>query len=178
MPYFFYEEDIANGKITFDDAVSLMKEAAEKLKELEDAGYFISPNKTQGVALYDWKKEVLEKWDGDESKLKIYARHSIIPLIPCLESKISNLDKKSKKELDKSILSGANSLTAWDTLKDRIENWEDIKKHYDIKTFHIAKISQSGKMKDRWLVIDAVKKADGYQVLLLFNKDGKDGMLT
>lgn len=181
--YPYYEKDIINGTITEEEASKLMMVAGKKKRELEDAGFFISPNKTQGVALFDWKTEILNEWDGDETKLKIYSRHSIIPVIPCLFGKDTNkmdmryTNKFVNKEMNKSILEDMTRFDGKEYFIKKIEGWDDTKKHYAPKSFHIAKINQSGKMKDRWLVIDAIRNTDGKQVLLMWDKNGVDGIL-
>ena len=179
LTYQYYENDVNSGAITQAEAFAKMAEAAAEKKELEDAGYFLSPNKTQGVALYDWKSEVKEKLNSDDSVLKIYNRHSIIPLVPCLEDKINKLiiNPKAKKEIDKSIICGIPFVDAKSFMKNTIKEWEKMKDHYEPRTFHIAKINQSGKMRDRWFVVDAIRKADGAQVLLMWDKNGVDGLL-
>ena len=178
--YTYYEKDIADGVITMEEAVASMMKAAADIKALEEKGFYVSPNKTQGVSLYDWKSEVKEKLDGDDSVLKIYSRHSIILLVPCLENKIRSnqvINKKAKKEIDKSIVAGIAFDNEDSFMDDAIDGWKDLKKHYEPRTFHIAKINQSGKMKDRWFIVDAIKKSNGKQVLLMWNQKGVDGIL-
>ena len=181
--YPYYEKDIINGVITEEEASKSMMDAGKKKRELEDAGFFISPNKTQGVALFDWKTEILNEWDGDETKLKIYSRHSIIPVIPCLFGKDTNkmdmryTNKFVNREMNKSILEDMTRFDGKEYFIKKIEGWGDTKKHYAPKSFHIAKINQSGKMKDRWFVVDAIRNTDGKQVLLMWDKRGVDGIL-
>lgn len=181
--YPYYEKDIINGVITEEEASKSMMDAGKKKRELENAGFFISPNKTQGVALFDWKTEILNEWDGDETKLKIYSRHFIIPVIPCLFGKDTNkmdmryTNKFVNREMNKSILEDMNRFDGKEYFLKKIEGWDDTKKHYAPKSFHIAKINQSGKMKDRWFVIDAIRNTDGKQVLLMWDKNGIDGIL-
>jgi hypothetical protein len=177
--YEYWESDIKSGNITEDEADIFMKEARAKVRELEDAGYFLSPRKTEGVSMFDWRTEIKEKLNGDDSVLKIYNRHSIIPIVPCLESKLNKLviNKKVKKELDKSIVAGVPFSDGASFMEEKIEGWKKMKEHYEPRTFHIAKINQSGKMKDRWFVVDAIKKSTGAQVLLMWDQNGVDGML-
>ena len=184
LTYAFYEGDVNSGKITQQDAFASMSEAAATKKELEDAGYFVSPNKTQGIALFDWKSEVLSYWGGDESKLKIYSRHSIVPTVPHLMSGETNKvvmqssNKFIRREMDKSIVAGMSIHGNKEWMEERIEKWGDLRKHYTVKAFHIAKINQSGKMKDRWFVVDAIRNSDKAQVLLMWDKNGTDGILV
>jgi len=175
----FYQTDIASGKITIEEAFSSIRAALEKKQELEDAGFFISTNKTEGVSLFDWKNEVRQKLGDDDSVLKIYSRHSIIPLVPCLENKLDKLviNPKVKKEVDKSIVAGIPFVDGANFMKNTISGWENMKEHYQPRTFHIAKINQSGKMKDRWFVVDAIRNKDKAQVLLMWDKNGVDGIL-
>jgi len=177
--YEYWEEDIKSGKITEDEADTFMKEARAKVRELEDAGYFLSPRKTEGVSMFDWRTEIKEKLEGDDNVLKIYNRHSIIPVVPCLESKLNKLviNKKIKKELDKSIVAGVPFSDGDSFMEEKIDGWKKMKEHYEPRTFHIAKINQSGKMKDRWFVVDAIKKSNGAQVLLMWDQNGVDGIL-
>jgi uncharacterized protein (DUF2344 family) len=175
----YYEKDISSGKITFEEAQKLAKEAYDTKQELENAGYFISTKKTEGVSLFDWKNEVRQKLGDDDSVLKIYSRHSIIPLVPCLENKLDKLviNPKVKKEVDKSIVAGIPFVDGANFMKNTISGWENMKEHYQPRTFHIAKINQSGKMKDRWFVVDAIRNKDKAQVLLMWDKNGVDGIL-
>jgi len=184
LTYAFYEGDVNSGKITQQDAFASMSEAAATKKELEDAGYFLSPNKTQGIALFDWKSEVLSYWGGDESKLKIYNRHSIVPTVPNLiggeQNKLAmkSSNKFVKKEMDKSIVADMSIHNYKEFMDMRIENWADFEKQYTTKAYHIAKINQSGKMKDRWFVVDAIRNSDKAQVLVMWDGKGKDGILV
>jgi hypothetical protein len=181
--YEYWEQDILDGKITEEEADMFMKEARDKVRELQEAGFFVSTRKTEGVALFDWRSEVVNAWDGDETKLKIYTRHSIIPVVPCLVNKDGNkfgmqgTNRFVKKEIDKSIIAGISLVSGSNWMENQIDGWKKLKEHYEPKTFHIAKINQSGKMKDRWFVADCIKKSDGKQVLLMWDKNGKDGML-
>jgi len=181
--YEYWEQDILDGKVTEEEADMFMREARDKVRELQEAGFFVSTRKTEGVALFDWRSEVINAWDGDETKLKIYTRHSIIPVVPCLVNKDGNkfgmqgTNRFVKKEIDKSIIAGISSVSGSNWMENQIDGWKKLKEHYEPKTFHIAKINQSGKMKDRWFVADCIKKADGKQVLLMWDKNGKDGML-
>lgn len=179
LTYQYYEDAVNTGEITQAEAFAKMAEAAARKKELEDAGYYLSPNKTQGVALFDWKSEVADKWGNDISRLKIYNRHSVIPLVPCFEDKMNLYvnNKVVRKEVDKSILNGLNLSQTNQFIESRISGFSKLKENYEIKTLHIAKINQSGKMKDRWFVVDAIRKADKKQVLLMWDKNGLDGML-
>ena len=76
LTYQFYEDDVNSGKITQQDAFASMAEAAAKKKELEDAGYFLNPNKTQGVGLFDWKTAVKEA-HGSDKAIKVYTKHKV-----------------------------------------------------------------------------------------------------
>jgi len=184
LTYAFYEGDVNSGKITQQDAFASMSEAAATKKELEDAGYFVSPNKTQGIALFDWKREVLSCWGDDKSKLKIYSKHSIVPTVPNLvgqgQSKLAmqGFNKFVKREMERSIVAGMSLADDSKWMAKRIENWGDVSKHYTAKAFHIAKINQSGKMRNRYFVIDAIRNSDKAQVLLLWDKNGTDLILV
>lgn len=179
----YWRPFIEDGTITKEQAYQEIDAAYEDQKKWESEGYYFSPKKTEGVSLFDWKTEVLNEWGGDESKLKIYSRHSIVPLIPCIVGSTGNkfamqgTNKFVRREVDKSILAGVNVASDKEWMEKKIKGWKDMRNHYTPKALHIAKVNQSGKMRDRWLVVDAIRNKDGKQVLLMWDKNGVDGML-
>lgn len=81
----YYQPDIASGKITIQDAFSMIEENLKKKMEWESQGYYLSPNKTEGVLLYDWKQVVNSLW-GDKCPNKdgawLYGREKVEIVIP------------------------------------------------------------------------------------------------
>lgn len=81
----YYQPDIASGKITIQDAFSMIEENLKKKMEWESQGYYLSPNKTEGVLLYDWKQVVNSSW-GDKCPNKdgawLYGREKVEVVIP------------------------------------------------------------------------------------------------
>lgn len=200
--YPYWQKDIDEGKITFEEAVAYMKAADDKVKEYEDAGYFLSPNKTKGVALFDWKSSVIEA-HGNNTATKIYTRNKVEVVIPDLVENYycsPNKPKKLAKDLEKTFLSftkgvgdilgyGKNdndnggmelkeiSSTAdlYELIKDSprfSSTIQEIDADFNIKGFHLAKLMQSGMMKPRHICIDCVSKKDGKQHLYLLDKEG------
>jgi len=107
LTYQFYESDVNNGLMSQQEAFASMAEAAAKKKELEDAGYFLSPNKTQGVSLFDWKSSVIEAHGNNNEATKIYTKNKVEIIIPNLVANFYKSDSKPKKlakELHKSPL--------------------------------------------------------------------------
>lgn len=200
LTYQFYEEAVNRGEITMDDAFASMKEAAERKKELENAGYFIPSKKTQGVSLFDWEGAILKSHDNDREALKIYTRNQVVITIPDVitnfftstanhpKKVIEDMKKASfyqtlevgnyimgegrdKVELDLPSIKSFNDAVGF--LTDKIKGLETELKDYNILGVHIAKITQSGAMKPRWVCLDCVSKKDKSQVLILIGKEGE-----
>ena len=199
LTYQYYEEDVNAGMISQQEAFASMMEAASLKKELEDAGYFLSPNKTQGVALFDWKASVIEAHGGNDIATKVYTKNKVEILIPNVVENFYQATAKPKKlakELDKSPLcftkgvgeqnydqkNGGMELeeisSTADLYKYLKENnsfsscIKEIDGEYNIKGFHLTKIVSSGMMKPRQICIDCVAKKDGAHHLFLLNKEG------
>ena len=199
LTYQYYEEDVNAGLISQQEAFASMMEAASLKKELEDAGYFLSPNKTQGVALFDWKAAVIEAHGGKDSSTRVYTKNKVEVLIPNVVENFyqaSAKPKKLAKELDKSPLcftkgvgeqnyeqkNGGMELkeisSSADLYKYLKENnsfsscIKEIDSEYTIKGFHLTKITASGMMKPRQVCIDCVAKKDGAHHLFLLDKEG------
>jgi hypothetical protein len=194
--YPYYEKDIASGAITMQQAFALMAEAAEIVKKYEDAGYFLSPKKTEGVALFDWKSSIIDAHDGNKDATKIYTRNKVNIIIPDLIDNyyaVSNHPKKLAKELAKTIL--ALTAEVISVLYDDMETEGSIKtsndlcnylkennkssssiaeieKNYSIKGFHLTKIMHSGMSKPRQICIDCVSKKNSEHHLFLIDKEG------
>ena len=78
----YYQKDIESGVLTQEEALAKVGEALKEKKELEDAGYSISMNKTEGVGFYNPDKVVIEAYGGDWDALNIYKKHKIKMVIP------------------------------------------------------------------------------------------------
>ena len=179
----YWEKLIDKNLITEEDAMIGMKEAIDTIKELKQKGIYINSNKTKGVQRFDWEREITEKWDGDETKLEIYKRNKLLPIVPNLEERTGhtysgNYDNFVRKEMNKTIL----KMDYRDTfdkkfIESKIEGWSTMKEHYTPKTFSICKFEKAGEMKARWFVIDALRKQDDQQVLLMWDANNVDGLL-
>lgn len=198
----YYQNDLDSGAITMEQAVASMIEAAAKVKELEDAGYYLSPNKTQGVALFDWKAAVIEGHKGNTNATKIYTKNKVSVIIPnVVDNYFSNEQhpRKLAKELEKSPLALTEEVvsvlykddkdfiqmevdtsikTESDLYKFLKENskfasiFNTLEKEYNITGYHLTKLVSSGMMKPRQVCIDCVSRKDGAQHLFLLDKDG------
>jgi hypothetical protein len=109
LSYPYYENDIIKGIITEEEAYKSMMDAAKKKRELEELGYFISPNKTQGVSLFDWKKAVSDA-NSNEDAIKIYTTNFVEVVIPNIVDNFYHISGQTRanklaKELYKSPLS-------------------------------------------------------------------------
>lgn len=199
LTYQFYESDVNNGLISQQEAFASMAEAAARKKELEDAGYFLSPNKTQGVSLFDWKSSVIESHGNNDEATKIYTKNKVEVIIPNIVEnfyKFHSKPKKLTKELGKSVLfftkgvgDVLNEGTALEPEVIEINSNGDLYKFikennaftstiktidagYNIKGFHLTKITASGMMKPRQVCIDCVSQKDGSQHLFLLDGEG------
>ena len=199
LTYQYYEEDVNAGLISQQEAFASMMEAASLKKELEDAGYFLSPNKTQGVALFDWKAAVIEAHGGKDSSTKVYTKNKVEVVIPNVVENFYQANAKPKKlakELGKSVLfftkgvgDVLNETTGLEPDVNEVSTDADLYKfikendrfastinkiddEYNIKGFHLTKIVASGMMKPRQVCIDCVAKKDGKQHLFLLDMDG------
>jgi hypothetical protein len=187
----YYENDISSGKITFEEAQKLAKEAYDKKQELENAGYFISKNKTEGVSLFDWKKEIGEA-TGNPDAYKLYTKNAVEVVIPNIADNYFLQDKKPKKltnELLKSELAmvasqftgredmeyvglqinGNSDICAHIEANEKYKN--ALSKAKEIKGIHLVKIKKPGFMKPRYICIETTNHKDE-QMLLLFGNDG------
>ena len=202
LSYSYYENDIINGVITEEEAYKSMMDAAKKKRDLESAGYFISSNKTQGVALFDWKKTISEA-NANEDATKIYTTNFIEVVIPNIVENFYNISRdrranKFAKELYKSPLALTNEViefcnpnkgsqgrmetdaepisTIYDAIAELKKRFEDtitkIEKQYTINGLHLTKIKKSGMMKPRQICIDCKSKQDGTSHLFLLEANG------
>ena len=81
----YYQDDISSGTITMEEAFKKVQEALEDKMKYEEMGYFLSPNKTEGVLLYDWKSLVTKTYEDKPSianPLQVYSRNKVEVLIP------------------------------------------------------------------------------------------------
>lgn len=204
LSYTYYEEDVNAGRITQQDAFACMAEAAAQKKELEDAGFFINPNRTQGVSLFDWKSIVRASHE-DEKATRVYTKYKVEVIIPnIVENFYQSLEKpeKLKKELIKSPLLETYGVAELVEEKDghleiektSIKTDEDLYNYlksytageslfkeidgkYSIKGFHLIKMAQPGMMKPRWVCIDCVSIKDGTQRLFFIGRHGATAKL-
>lgn len=109
-----YQEDIQAGRITIEEAMEEMRKAFSKKAELEDMGYYLSPNKTEGVLNYNWKTILDKSYDDVVSITKgsaYYIYEKIEVLLPNIYQNYYSNDrehsnKKNCQELVKSVLKG------------------------------------------------------------------------
>ena len=78
----YYQKDIESGVLSQEEALTKIGEALKEKQELENAGYSISKNKTEGLSFFNPDKVVIEAYDGDWDALKIYQKHKIKMIIP------------------------------------------------------------------------------------------------
>lgn len=189
----YYQDDITSGKITRQDAFAMIDAAYTRKEEWEKQGYFLSPNKTEGVLLYNWKKEIDDAWsnecpNGEGSA--IYSKHKVEVLIPNVfenyyKGKFAKANQKNTNHLLKTKLAstllnlkkfgikreyGAFASENEVTSEKEILELIGFDKKGTVMGVHIAKLKQSGMMKPRYVVVDVLD--GGKQVLYLYDKSG------
>ena len=108
----YYQSDISCGNLTLDQAFALIKEAYEKKQELEDLGYYLSPNKTEGVKPFNWEKVVTESV-GSVEATRIYDQHKVELIIPNLIKEFYQNNRKQKRGIIKDIMASPLTGTAY-----------------------------------------------------------------
>ena len=189
----YYQQDIASGKISMQDAFSMIEEQLKKKMEWEEQGYYLSPNKTEGVLLYDWKSIINKSW-GDKNPNNdatwFYGREKVEVVIPDLFNNYyvdghSKANKKNTSHLLKSILGTTvvrdankfgipgwsngglytdNEITCEKDILDLIE----FDKKGTVMGVHLAKLKKPGMMKPRYVVVDVLDGKE--QILYLYDK--------
>ena len=193
----YYQSDIASGKITIQDAFSLIEENLKKKMEWESQGYYLSPNKTEGVLLYDWKKVVNSLW-GDKSPYKdgtwLYGREKVEIVIPNLfENYYADNHGKANKKNVQHLLKSSLAVTVFEDAKKfgvanlikvrgkkeyfeydgNISSEKDIldaigfDKEGTVMGVHLAKLKKPGMMKPRYVVVDVLDGKE--QILYLYH---------
>ena len=99
----YYQDDIASGAITLEDAFASIKEALAKKQELEDAGYYLSPNKTEGVKSFDWLKVVNDSV-GNANAAALYKREKVEVVLPNVIKNFYQNDKRIKRSICKDVM--------------------------------------------------------------------------
>lgn len=158
MNFSYYQQDIMDKKITIEEAQAKMLEALNKKMELEAAGYFISPNKTQGVKPFDSQKEVETAATGIPNIWKLFTKNNIEVIVPNLQD---NYRKNAKYDRECAKNDFTKTENDW---KKQIELKE--KEGYTIKGVHLVKINRSGLMKDRHLCLVLQDKKGKVELLL------------
>ena len=194
----FYQQDIQDGKMTFEEAQQKTADAFKQKLELEKLGYYLSPNKTEGVMMYDWKSCIKKAYENDTVKNKdvvsVYTKNKLEVLIPnVFDNYFADKEKRNKTNANHIVKSKLSGWIIEDAIKYSvggmrnesgqkveqetfIESNADIletvgfKEKGEVKGIHIAKMKHPGMMKPRWVVVDTL--VDGRQVLHCYDQDG------
>jgi len=76
-----YQKDIDEGRMTLREAMESIEQAYAYKKKLEDAGYYLSPNKTEGVSLHNWEQMVYNLYDTWDA-IEVYKTNKIEVVLP------------------------------------------------------------------------------------------------
>jgi len=99
----YYSNDIAAGVITLEQAFASITEALAKKNELEDAGYYLSPNKTEGVKAFDWQK-VVEDSVGNANAALLYKKEKVEVVLPNVIKSFYENEKRIKRSICKHVM--------------------------------------------------------------------------
>ena len=172
----YWRPFIEDGSITKEQAYEEIDKQYAEQKKWEAEGFYFSPKKTEGLLLFDYKKEVT-RTNGRENGYKIYSRNDLSVVIPnvvenyCLDEDAKG-NKKLKREYEKTWLKEPDDIKSIDDVLG--DDWGKMNSSRNevlenkVNGLHIVKIMKSGFMKDRWLCFDCDDKKTGKQVLHLF----------
>ena len=194
MELTYYEDAIKSGEITEAEAFAKMSEAFATKRQLESEGYYLSPNKTEGVLLYNWKEYVDSSWKGKAKNplfngSRLYISNKIEVVLPDIygnyfEDNNSKANKVNTRHLLKSSLAASCLAQAArfgikgfsSGQETEITSQQDIldiigfDKKGTVMGIHLAKLKQPGKMKPRYVVVDVLDGRE--QRLYLYHNTG------
>jgi len=99
----YYADDISAGIITLEQAFASITEALAKKNELENAGYYLSPNKTEGLKAFDWQK-VVEDSVGNANAAQLYKKHKVEVVLPNVMKNFYENEKRIKRSICKDMM--------------------------------------------------------------------------
>lgn len=171
--YDYYAKDVEDGEISREEATKLMFKAIDEIKELEDAGFVISKNKTAGVKTFDADAEVNSKYDDDKNRYLFYKSNNYEIVVPHLmdyqdgrkkgEARIQryetqiqkcNILNKKQKAVDPFITK----------LHEEIEKWKEKNEYINL---HLVKKTLMGQQKPRYVCYEGKNKQTGLMSLLI-----------
>lgn len=192
-----YEEDIQAGRMTLEEAMAEIQKAYARKKQIEDLGYYLSPNKTEGVLHYNWKN-IIDKTYSDVASITgsgLYVYEKLEVLLPNIyENYFANnrehANRRNCQELIKSDLKGcvmedagmfrvaklkpnAKDPKTGGLSNEEINSNDDIlklvghKPKGQVMGIHLAKSKRMGMMKPRYVVVD--EYLNGRQNLYLYH---------
>ena len=100
-------------KISLEEAFERIKQAFDRKQELENAGYYLSPNKTEGVKPFNWEK-IVEESVGSIDAAEVYKFNKIDLILPNLIENFYQNPRKQKRGIIKDIMASALYGTAFD----------------------------------------------------------------
>ena len=109
----YYQRDIQVGNLTLEEAFEKIKQAFDRKQELENAGYYLSPNKTEGVKPFNWEK-LVEESVGSIDAAEVYKFNKIDLILPNLIENFYQNPRKQKRGIIKDIMASALYGTAFD----------------------------------------------------------------
>ena len=192
----YYQDDIASGTITIQDAFNSIQDALNQKMELEKMGYFLSPNKTEGVLLYDWKKEVNKNYASKMSgydAVSCYLKNKVEVVVPnIIDNYFADGHQKANKTNTQHFMKSSLATCCIGDCKrfgvkgfdsgylesdDDVSSVDDVlallehKEKGEVMGIHLAKLKKPGMMKPRYIVVDVL--VEGKQVLYLYHQKSK-----
>lgn len=99
----YWSNKIASGELEMQDAISMMQEKIAEVESLKAEGVYLSPNKTEGVKLFDWKS-IVENTTQIVDGHKVYTRNKIEIVVPDLMNNFYSAESEVNKKLVKEVL--------------------------------------------------------------------------
>jgi hypothetical protein len=174
--YDYYANDVEEGTLTREEATAKMFAAIDEIKELEEAGFVISKNKTAGVKRFDAVAEVNKNYDGDKDYHLIYKLNDLEIVVPNLgeygKERVSGNKKRTfETQLNKcgalkETLAHNKPLTEYidSNLGNSVSEWM---KENERITHHLVKSKIIGQQKPRYICYEGINKKTQKQSLLV-----------
>lgn len=99
LDFNYWLPQVTAGKMSMDDATDEIKKAAEEKLYWEGLGYYLSPNKTQGVGKYNPDRGVIESWGGEWESLDVLKKYGIKIEVPNIIDEIFTTNKRPSAKI-------------------------------------------------------------------------------
>ena len=169
----FYRDWVKDGDMSKEEAMKRMNAAIEKVEEIEQQGFYLSPKKTEGVKLYDIDKEINI---GAKTKngTYLYKSNNIDVIYPNIIQK-AQIDGALKKAHYQDIKNSSFSLYTLEEMQnpgmveDKAGEMKRIFSKLTWNTTHIGRILAKGNKARRWIIFDCIVNKSNNRCLVLYD---------